>query len=56
VQLCPNRPLKGVRLHLLGVGGYRKGNFKPLDDILGLLESERIIPIIDDSGVLGHLR
>ena len=52
----PRFSLKGVRLRLLGFGGYRKGNFKPLDDILGLLESERIIPIIDDSGVLGHLR
>ena len=50
----PRFSLKGVRLHLLGFDGYRKGNFKPLDDILGLLESERIIPIIEDSGALGH--
>jgi hypothetical protein len=50
----PRFSLNGVRLHLLGFGGYRQGNFKPLDDILGLLESERIISIIEDSGVLGH--
>jgi hypothetical protein len=49
----PRFSLKGVRLHLLRFGGYRKGSFKPLDDILGLLESERIIPIIEDSGALG---
>ena len=40
----------------VGGWGLPEREFKPLDDILGLLESERIIPIIDDSGVLGHLR
>jgi hypothetical protein len=50
----PRFSLNGVLSHLLAFDGYRRRNFKPLDDILGLLESERIIPITEDSGALGH--
>jgi hypothetical protein len=37
----------------LGFHGYRKGDFKPLDDILELLESATITPTIEDSGNVG---
>jgi hypothetical protein len=50
----PRFLLKGVRSDLFGSDGYRPGHFKPLDDVLGLLESERIIPITEDSGSVGH--
>jgi hypothetical protein len=50
----PRFSLEGVRSHLLAFDGYRRGNFKPLDDILGVLESERIIPITEDSETPGH--
>jgi hypothetical protein len=49
----PRFSLKGVRSHLLGFHGYRKGDFKPLDDILELLESATITPTIEDFGNVG---
>ena len=46
----PRFSLRGVRSHLLGFHGYRKGDFKPLDEIIELLESETITPTIEESG------